>query len=269
MKPRPGYTVVIHKDGATESRRIRLGGTAARIVVAALIVFAVGLAVLAVSYGPVTAAAARVPLLEREVARLKADNRRVTELARMVDEAEARYAHLRGMLGADVNLPEVTGRAVQASDERLYVAPPILARSPLEPLAVEAGPSVPHRWPVSVPAYRTRGLAMNDPGQEAHAGLDLAVPLGSDVRASGGGRVRETGDDPAFGLYVLVSHPQGWETMYGHLSRVLVQRGDSVTAGQVIGLSGNTGRSTAPHLHFEVRRAGRSVDPLSVVREGA
>ena len=56
--------------------------------------------------------------------------------------------------------------------------------------------------------------------------------------------------------------------MYGHLSRVIAVDGESVRAGQVIALSGNTGRSTAPHLHFEVRRGGRSVDPLTLVKEG-
>jgi murein DD-endopeptidase MepM/ murein hydrolase activator NlpD len=56
--------------------------------------------------------------------------------------------------------------------------------------------------------------------------------------------------------------------MYGHLSRILVSRGDTVTAGQVIALTGNTGRSTAPHLHFEVRLHGRSIDPTKLMREG-
>ena len=67
---------------------------------------------------------------------------------------------------------------------------------------------------------------------------------------------------------MLLEHPQGYESMYGHLSRVIVAPGDSVRAGQVIGLSGNSGRSTAPHLHFEIRRGGQSIDPLTLVREG-
>jgi murein DD-endopeptidase MepM/ murein hydrolase activator NlpD len=66
----------------------------------------------------------------------------------------------------------------------------------------------------------------------------------------------------------MVQHPEGYLTMYGHLSRVLVIRNDTVRAGQVIALSGNTGRSTAPHLHFEIRLGGRSIDPLTLVREG-
>jgi murein DD-endopeptidase MepM/ murein hydrolase activator NlpD len=56
--------------------------------------------------------------------------------------------------------------------------------------------------------------------------------------------------------------------MYGHLSRILVTAGETVAAGEVIGLSGNSGRSTAPHLHFEIRRRGASLDPLTLVKEG-
>lgn len=268
MKPL-GYRIMIHRDDALASRQIHVPRWVARTIGAATAILAALLLVLAATYGPATVAAARVPFLEREISRLRADNARVGELARMLHEAESRYAHLRGMLGADVALRElVTPAPTRASDERLYVAPPMLARGPLEP-GEEPGLSVPHRWPLSVPWYRTRGLALNDPNQETHAGLDLAVPAGSDVRASGGGAVKETGDDPAFGLFVLLEHPQGYQSMYGHLSRVLVVRGDTVRAGQVVGLSGSTGRSTAPHLHFEIRRSGRSVDPLSVVREGA
>src|SRR3989475_11500338 len=79
--------------------------------------------------------------------------------------------------------------------------------------------------------------------------------------------VTAAGIDPAYGLFVLLRHTQGYETMYGHASRLLVREGDSVQAGQVIALSGTSGRSTAPHLHFEIRRDGRSLDPLTVVKQ--
>ncbi len=83
-------------------------------------------------------------------------------------------------------------------------------------------------------------VGANSP-QETHPGVDLAVPIGSDVRATGGGLVREAGQDSAYGLYVLIQHPDGYQSMYGHLSRLLVTRNDAVRAGQVIALSGNTG----------------------------
>jgi murein DD-endopeptidase MepM/ murein hydrolase activator NlpD len=195
----------------------------------------------------------------------------VQELARRLDEVESRYAQLRGMLGGSVTLPESQTRSGEAKSEgeRLYVAPPMVANAPaVADSAAAPGPSIPARWPLSVGSYRTRGLAVDDPRLEAHSGLDLAVPVGSDVRATGGGQITETATDSAYGLFVRINHGSGYESMYGHLSRVIVARGDAVRAGQVIGLSGNTGRSTAPHLHFEIKRYGRSVDPTTLVREG-
>ena len=272
-----GYTVMVHRDGALESRQVRLSGWLARTLLITGSIFVIGLVLVAVLYGPIVAAAGRTPFLEREVARLRAENTRVNELAHRLDDVEARYARLRNMLGGSVGLPATSGRDEPGAAEALYVAPPFLARAPLRsdsgaPVTVADTTavvlSVPSRWPLSVRSFRTRGLAEGDPGAERHSGLDLAVPVGSDVRATGGARVKEVGTDSAYGRFVLLEHPQGYESMYGHLSRVIVAPGDSVRAGQVIGLSGNSGRSTAPHLHFEIRRGGQSIDPLTLVREG-
>jgi murein DD-endopeptidase MepM/ murein hydrolase activator NlpD len=267
-----GYTIMIHRDGALASRQIRVLGWAARLAAIAGSTFVICLFLLAALYGPTVRAAARTPLLDREVARLKAENARVAVLAQRLDEVEARYAQLRGMLSPNIGLPGTPAPGATsrpAAEERLYVAPAILARVPASGDSAAAdGPSLPNRWPLSVRSYRTRGLALGDPATERHTGLDLAVPVGSDVRAAGGGRVKQTGTDSAFGEFVLVQHPGGYQTMYGHLSRVVVQQGAMVRSGQVIGLSGSSGRSTAPHLHFEIRRGGQSVDPLTMVREG-
>ena len=104
---------------------------------------------------------------------------------------------------------------------------------------------------------------------EAHPGIDIAVAVGSLVRASGGATVRETGQDPEYGFFVLLDHPEEYQTMYGHLSRIIVTVGATVAPWEVIGLSGNSGRSTAPHLHFEIRQHGVSLDPLTMVKEGS
>jgi murein DD-endopeptidase MepM/ murein hydrolase activator NlpD len=102
---------------------------------------------------------------------------------------------------------------------------------------------------------------------EAHEGIDIAVPIGTPIRASGGGTVEAAATNADYGLFILLRHPGGYETMYGHASRLLVREGDSVVAGQVIALTGNSGRSTAPHLHFEIRREGQSLDPLTLVKK--
>ncbi|MBC7100009.1 M23 family metallopeptidase, partial [Candidatus Bipolaricaulota bacterium] len=94
-----------------------------------------------------------------------------------------------------------------------------------------------------------------------HTGIDIAVPEGTPVRAAAGGTVTFSGWQEGFGLLVVIDHENGYETYYGHLSRLLVAPGQSVSAGETIALSGNTGLSTGPHLHFEVRYLGTPVDP--------
>lgn len=268
-----GYTVVVHRDGSVASREFRLPLWIARVGSVLLLAVLIGVLVVIVAYGPIVTAAAREPLLRRQVARLSAENRRIGELASALDEAEARYAQLRSMLGAQIGpSPTDAGdrHSGQAPEERLYIAPPQVARAPSggRDSASADGPSIPRIWPLSVPSYRTRGMVPANASQEEHPGVDLAVPVGSDVRASGGGLIRQIGEDEVYGLHIRLQHPDGYETTYSHLSRVLVTRNQLVRAGQVIALSGNTGRSTAPHLHFEIRRNGRSVDPLTMVREG-
>jgi murein DD-endopeptidase MepM/ murein hydrolase activator NlpD len=264
---------MVHRDGSLKSRELHVPLWLLRgATIAGAIVF-VAVLMIVVAYAPIVAAAAREPLLAAQVTRLSRETRRVAELAAALDDAEARYAQLRVMLGAQIGTPPAMGGAAgSGGEERLYVAPPLLARAPADrgdsATETDDGPSVPHLWPLVVPSYRTRGMVGTNSPQESHPGVDLAVPVGSDVRASGGGLVHEAGQDSAYGLFVLIQHPEGYQSMYGHLSRLLVTRNDAVRAGQVIALSGNTGRSTAPHLHFEIRRGGRSIDPLTLVREG-
>ena len=102
---------------------------------------------------------------------------------------------------------------------------------------------------------------------EFHAGIDLAASTGTPVQASAAGVVRFAGNAIGYGHSVILDHGAGVESRYGHLQTVGVARGQRVERGQPIGLSGNSGRSTAPHLHYEVRVDGRPVDPRRLVRE--
>ena len=100
-----------------------------------------------------------------------------------------------------------------------------------------------------------------DGTQRFHSGIDIACPTGTPIRAAGAGRVVFAGDRGGYGLCVVVDHGDGLSTLYAHQNRLLVDKGDPVAAGQAVGLSGSTGRSTGPHLHFEVRRDGQAVNP--------
>lgn len=98
-----------------------------------------------------------------------------------------------------------------------------------------------------------------------HKGVDIGVPMGDTVRAAFSGRVRLTKfERNGFGFYVIVRHENGLETVYGHLSRFLVSPNQTVKAGQPIALSGSTGRSTGPHLHFETRFMGYAINPEAI-----
>ena len=260
--PRRRYvSVMVHHDGAPESHSYQLPIWAFRAFLGFGILLMVGVMAGLVMVGPLARAALRVPALEAEVRRLEGENDKVARLAAALDTVQRNYDRVRQMVGADV-VPDVV---TVASD--LPVAPPVLARPAGLPPRFRTGPSSPRYWPLDEAGFITRGLVGDSTPDESHPGLDIAIAEGTVVRASGGGVVEQAGTDPEYGNFVLIAHPLQYESMYGHLSRIIATRGDTIQPGDVIGLSGNTGRSTAPHLHFEVRHGGRSIDPLILVKE--
>ena len=102
---------------------------------------------------------------------------------------------------------------------------------------------------------------------EFHSGVDLAVMPGTPVSATAPGIVKVAGPAEGYGVAVYLDHGHGIETRYGHLQKAGVTRGQRVERGDVVGLSGNTGRSTGPHLHYEVLMNGRPVDPRRLAKE--
>jgi murein DD-endopeptidase MepM/ murein hydrolase activator NlpD len=100
-----------------------------------------------------------------------------------------------------------------------------------------------------------------------HNGIDIGLPVGTPVKAADGGTVKFSGKYGGFGNLVIIDHGDGYESYYGHNEKNLVSKGDKVHKGQTIALSGNTGNSTGPHLHFEVRRFGAPVNPLNYLKD--
>jgi murein DD-endopeptidase MepM/ murein hydrolase activator NlpD len=260
-KRSPSVTLVMQRDGTTRTRAVRIPIWALHLGAWMLGAVIFLLVVITALYGPLVAAAARVPGMQRELARLRAENSRVRELSAALDSAESRYTQLRQMMGGRILRDPV------AKVSQLPIAPPIRARL-IQGLDTATGLSVPRHWPLDESGYITRGQVKPGGRDGPHRGLDIAVAVGSPVRASGGGIVSRAGEDPEYGLYVLLQHPGEYLTMYGHLSRILVAAESTVAPRQVIGLSGNSGRSTAPHLHFEIRQREASLDPLTLVKEG-
>jgi murein DD-endopeptidase MepM/ murein hydrolase activator NlpD len=190
-------------------------------------------------------------------------------------------------------LPTVRSFLIQSSHAVSLVGVAVLAMAaapltrPTDP-ALDEMPAMPEAPPMTAVAQPAgpvtrliafealvRGHAVNSPyglrrlpGQAArlHEGVDIAAPLGTSVYVSAEGSVLRTGYEAAgYGRFVEIRHPNGMTTLYGHLSRLDVASGDVVPTGARIGLVGSTGRSTGPHLHFEVRRGERQVNPARVM----
>lgn len=132
------------------------------------------------------------------------------------------------------------------------------------------GISVPSRMPLEGAAL-TSGFGMrNHPvlgGRRQHQGIDLAAPSGTPVYATADGIVSRADWYSSYGLYISLNHGASMETRYAHLSRLAVAAGDNVSKGDLIGYVGSTGRSTGPHLHYEVRVEGLAVNPIPYMVE--
>jgi murein DD-endopeptidase MepM/ murein hydrolase activator NlpD len=153
----------------------------------------------------------------------------------------------RGILEDDLASLEAEQAKVQAA----------LAGSPAPgPIKQGSGSLI---WPVNGSVTGSFGEAR--PGH-MHAGIDISVPEGTPIRAADSGRVALMGWVGGYGNYTCVQHNASLSTCYAHQSRFATSNGAGVSQGQVIGYSGNTGNSTGPHLHFEVRVGGSPVDPL-------
>jgi murein DD-endopeptidase MepM/ murein hydrolase activator NlpD len=220
-------------------RRLWVMGTLAATVAAALVT-------MAATWWYVAAQAARVPGLRREVALLERDRQRVEQLVRVIERMERQYDQVRIMLGApdtSLSAPTPAGEAVAGDSVAAWA---------------------PFAWPLAGRGYLTRGFGGRTGGR--HPGIDLAVATGTTIRAVDAGTVLEAGEDPVYGRFVRIEHAGGYETLYAHASRLLVAAGERVEEEQAVALSGSTGASTAPHLHFEIRRHGEPLDPAPLLR---
>ena len=123
------------------------------------------------------------------------------------------------------------------------------------------------RSPRLTSSFGMRRSPFNHRYVEFHSGVDVSCPRNSEVLAARDGKVIFTGFEGGYGKLVVIEHEHGYRSFYGHLSRPLVKPGDTVKRGAVIALSGNTGRTTGPHLHFEVRRGDMAVHPGVLIKD--
>lgn len=129
--------------------------------------------------------------------------------------------------------------------------------------------SLPSRWPVRGPVNSVFGQRRSPwaPNSEFHSGIDIGAPVGTPVKAPAPGVVIYAGPHAEYGITLIVDHGNDTRSLYGHLSRLHVAMDQTVKRGETVALTGNTGRSSGPHLHYEIQVKGQPVNPHSYIWE--
>ena len=238
------------RNGQTYS--LSVSRQTAWLAAAAFGLMTVGLAVALVLYGRVVLVAGRADSLRKENQLLRQQNERVVSLREEVDRLRTFEAKILAIMGIDT---------LAAGRDRYQDAWSLAG----EPDSLDGGQmSEVFLWPAR--GAISRGYKFDAGRGTPHWGLDIAGQSGTPVQAALGGRVAFAGVDSIFGNMVVLDHGGGLSTLYGHNSKLIVKEGDRVSGGQVIAMLGSTGRSSAPHLHFEVHEGGNPVDPLKYLQ---
>ena len=249
------FTVIVVPHDPQKTRNYKIPYRLLYVLVTFAGIGLVAMVIFIATYGQLLLKARESVLLAGQVEELTKRNEQVGEVLRNLSELHAMDLKVRQMLGVDIaegdslamlrNLEneELTDREVESSKEQMLR-------------------SIPSFWPVR--GYITKAYNMaGGPGDaEYHPGIDIGVERGTPVRSAASGYITEAGWDDTYGYYVLMDHGYGIKTLYGHNDRLVVMSGERVGRGQTIAYSGNTGKSTAPHLHFEVMQDNVNVDPL-------
>jgi murein DD-endopeptidase MepM/ murein hydrolase activator NlpD len=222
------------------------------------------------------ALAQRLGQMQAQMMRLNALGSRLTRMAGL-DAREFNFSVEAAMGGpektaASSNPPELMDsldrltREIERQQERLSALENLLLDRKLNAAVTPSGWPVDGGWISS--GFGVRADPFNG-HQSQHDGVDIASSMGSPVHAVGDGVVSHSGDKAGYGMMVEVTHESGLTTRYAHTSAVLVRVGDRVQKGQSIALVGTSGRSTGPHLHFEVVRNGTAVNPMRYLQQAS
>jgi len=257
-----GFSFIVAPHGTGTTVTFNLPGRLTALAVVLVVLFIAGLAFVGVTY-------TKLARLAFETDRLRAENRELRLRNRKIERLEqeiARVDQLRREIEAwaGVVSQETTARAQAEPSLMPRMWPRRYCYALLKACFTMKGPMLAGMMqPTSGwVSRRFTGQPGEGPG---HPGIDIAASQGAPVRSALGGVVRAARWDDIYGNVIEIEHSDSLSTVYGHNEKILVKEGEYVTRGQIIATVGNTGRSTAPHLHFEVINNGEPVDPEAYV----
>jgi murein DD-endopeptidase MepM/ murein hydrolase activator NlpD len=254
-----GFSCIIAPNGTGTTVTFNLPGRAAVLMLALLVVLVVGLVFVGMTY-------TRLALLSVETSRLSSENEALLIENQKINEIEAELAHLDEVRREIEAWAGIMTEQAQATDPEVFT-PAVASLWPrrytyaiMKPFYVEK-PAYPGGMLRPASGWISRGYHVDPGNGGGHHGIDIAAATGTPVRSVLEGRVMAAGWDDIYGNLIVIEHSDSLTTIYGHNEKIWVKEGEHVTKGQVIASVGNTGRSTAPHLHFEILLNDKPVDP--------
>ena len=250
---KPRYmTIMLVPDGTESGRTFRIRQWLLRFVIGFAIVLVVGIVLFFSFYGKILARAAMADSLQDENQKLLRYQYKVKLLEENLVQTREVVSRLVELAGIDYEFPEFpSDSAIFAELDRQGIA--VLARSADGDLTVPSG--------MPVQGFVSQDFEI-DNAERFHPGVDIACAEGTPVLATAVGEVIFADSDETYGNMIVIKHNDSLTTIYGHNKELLVGVGDKVLAGSRIALSGNTGVSTAPHLHYEMRVNDQPINPL-------
>jgi len=245
-------TVMIIPDGAEARRGFRMREWHFKAALGALGVIILAILLFFIFYGPIMSRAFLADKLEEENERLLKYQYKVQLLEKNLNQTRDIVSRLINLAGVDIEFP------VMPDDSTLFAS---LDEVGMAAVARSAGPDL--NWPSGLPVtgFVTQDFILDD-STHFHPGIDIACVEGTPVLATAIGEVVMSGFDEVYGNIVVIKHNDSVTTLYGHNKEILVEVGEKVLPGSRIALSGNTGKSTAPHVHYEIRVNDEPVNPM-------
>jgi murein DD-endopeptidase MepM/ murein hydrolase activator NlpD len=266
------YTFLVIPQNSSKTYSFRLKSSLIFILLAVAMSFLMFFIYAAVVHQSLLTKARRAERLALENDILRAQAHKISELEGELDRLRNIRRHIYEMAGlsagslSEAGVATAKGSLVLSAEDQLPSSSEVSSVGLAEPSrkdSVEEGASyIPSLWPVR--GWVTAEFNENMPGREKrHQGVDIAASHGTPILAAAAGAVAFSGWDKNLGLVIIIDHQNRLSTLYGHCSKVLMNVGEEVIQGQVVAHLGNTGLSSAPHLHFEIREDGIPVDPRS------
>lgn len=258
---------MIVADSTDQPRSFRLPIWLIRVIIAVLVILALVFVFGAVTYSRLLSRAAQVDDLQMENQILRDYTERVHKLERDLKTNRLLLRKMMELAGIDDAPYGASADSATKLDSVMGAYDPGTPLQPSSPDGLSEG-SPEHTTPDGIPmrGYLSRGYAPSESsGVRMHLGIDIAAKEGTPVYATADGKVEFAGWDDALGNLIIIDHIDEYKTHYGHNRAMLVSVGERVSKGELIALSGNSGNSSAPHLHYEIRKNGEPIDPSTLI----